>query len=205
MKRVFDAIRDSVKYYLEHYEIKPIEINRSWLADSKGVFVTFRDDSGVRGSMGFLDTDRPLKIAINDCAIAAASNDPRYKPLSSEEIDDIQMELTIIDEIYPADELKEFIKGFHGIYVESDVNAGILQPQEILWKNLDYNDALDYARIKAGILHENDLREVLIFEAHVYVQKERGKSVKDITRAVLKKYQNETKKSKLGLIFGGKS
>ena len=204
MKRVFDAIRDSVKHYLENHEIKPLEINRTWLADSKGVFVTFRDDKGIRGSMGFLDTDRPLKIAINDCAIAAATDDPRYKHLGPEEVDDVVLEVTIIDNIYPKSELKgEFIKGFHGIYVESDFNAGILLPHEILLKNLSLEDAIDYARIKAGILHSDDIKQVLIFDAHVYVQKRRGKSVKDITRAVLKNYHKQVKKSKLSFIFGG--
>ena len=56
---------------------------------NSGVFVTLNNQSGLRGCIGYPLPDKKLYKALEDAAIAAATEDPRFPKVKTEELDKI--------------------------------------------------------------------------------------------------------------------
>lgn len=116
-----------------------------------GVFVTLYINNGdLRGCIGtFLPTTQDLAHEIAQNAISAALEDPRFSPVSPEELDDITVSVDILshpEEIKSEDELDP---KKYGIIVQSGWRRGLLLP------DLEDVDTVDrqikIAMLKAGI------------------------------------------------------
>ena len=53
-----------------------------------GVFVTLNKSDQLRGCIGYVEGIKPLQNAVEEMAVAAAFNDPRFPPLEKEEMKD---------------------------------------------------------------------------------------------------------------------
>ncbi|MEM0438006.1 MAG: AMMECR1 domain-containing protein [Candidatus Micrarchaeia archaeon] len=171
---LFDSIRKSLAVFLSQGRVSyPIPAGNS-RTGACGVFVTLLDKEGnVRGSMGFLGTTRQLNLAAIDCAIAAASEDPRYRHITLEELDSITLELTLIRKVSgPHKDLSAVgDERVYGLYVEGPINAGVLLPREIRAQSLTPERALARAFNKAGMQPNNPAAKVYVFTARVFTQK----------------------------------
>lgn len=173
---LFDSVRKSLAVFLSQGRVSyPIPTGDT-RTGSCGVFVSLIDKSGtVRGSMGFLGTPRQLNLAAIDCAIAAASEDPRYRHIKLEELHEITVEITLIRQVSgphtdPAKESEAFCTRNCGLYVEGAINAGVLLPREIRVKSLDISGALALALKKAGISSSEKELKWYMFNSRVFVQ-----------------------------------
>ena len=63
---------------------------------NSGVFVTLNNADGLRGCIGFPMPDKKLSHGIIDAAIAAATEDPRFSPVKTDELSDIVFEVTVL-------------------------------------------------------------------------------------------------------------
>lgn len=96
-----------------------------------GAFVTLRMRRRLRGCIGRLPSDvAPVSLAeaVAGCARSAALEDPRFSPVTSDELPQIEIELSILSapfDIAPA----EIIVGRHGLYVSRRWSRGVLLPQ----------------------------------------------------------------------------
>ena len=101
----------------------------------QGVFCTLKTKYGMlRGCIGFPYPVKPLAEGVVDAAIASATEDPRFKPVSADELGGITIELTILttpkELTCPKAEIPNKIKiGTHGLIVESGYSSGLLLPQ----------------------------------------------------------------------------
>lgn len=184
---LFEAMRRSLRQYFSSHKIIHPPLDSENLSNSSGVFVTFRDSSGsVRGSMGFLDTDRALSLAAIDCAIRAAVDDPRYEPIIINDVDRVSIELTLIRSVSELgqdlkDQRKSFKKGVHGFYVEGEMSSAVILPREIAEKDLGFDDAIAKAKLKGGMPANAENLKVHMFDARVFLQKIFSSEVLDIT------------------------
>ena len=64
--------------------------------EERGVFVTLNELEKLRGCIGFPEPVYPLKRAIIEAARAAAFKDPRFPPVTEEEIEDITVEISVL-------------------------------------------------------------------------------------------------------------
>lgn len=124
---------------------------------NSGVFVTLNDSTGLRGCIGFPLPDKKLYNALEDAAIAAATEDPRFSPVKSEELDKITFEVTILtppEEIQVDDPLEypSRIKvGRDGLIVKHSFYSGLLLPQVPVEYHWTEEEFLGYTCEKAGI------------------------------------------------------
>ncbi|HSG73966.1 MAG TPA: TIGR00296 family protein [Nitrosopumilaceae archaeon] len=124
---------------------------------NSGVFVTLNDPTGLRGCIGFPLPDKKLYNALEDAAIAAATEDPRFSPVKSEELDKITFEVTILtppEEIQVDDPLEypSRIKvGRDGLIVKHSFYSGLLLPQVPVEYHWTEEEFLGYTCEKAGI------------------------------------------------------
>jgi uncharacterized protein (TIGR00296 family) len=76
------------------------------LDEERGVFVTLRKNNQVRGCIGTLKEDK-LWINVQKYAIFSAFNDPRFPPLQKDELPQIKIEISIIENV---EDVKTYLK-----------------------------------------------------------------------------------------------
>ena len=109
----------------------PPALPTALLPDASGVFVTVRTHGELRGCLGTLECRRGLGEEVARCAAEAASIDPRFAPVSPEELPDLTIEVSVLCPLEPLVEptAGAFTIGRHGLVVEQGRHRGLLLPQ----------------------------------------------------------------------------
>ncbi len=122
-----------------------------------GVFVTLKEEGELRGCVGFVTPDNSLLTSVSDAAVLAATEDPRFIPLSADETDRVELEITILDtpRVLDSRELEKpersIVIGKQGLMVESSFGRGLLLPQVALEWGFDATEFLEATCLKAGL------------------------------------------------------
>jgi len=120
------------------------------LAEPRGAFVTLRRHGKLRGCIGQPDAANGLGETVVQCAITAALRDPRFGPLRMEEIDGLEIEISVISEVRPV-RTEEIELGTHGIVVTGGGKRGLLLPQVAVERNWSVTQFLEAVCRKAGL------------------------------------------------------
>jgi len=134
-----------------------------------GVFVTInsvaKGEKELRGCIGFPYPTLPLAQAVMDSAINAATQDPRFPPLSLKELDDVVFEVSVltppklIEVRNPRDYCTKITVGEDGLIVERGLYKGLLLPQVPVEWGWDAQEFLCQCCNKAGLLSDYWLRQ----------------------------------------------
>jgi AmmeMemoRadiSam system protein A len=115
-----------------------------------GAFVTLLLRGRLRGCIGQMDSDAPLKDVVAHCARVVAREDPRFQPLRPEELPSIEIELSVLSD--PEDVRPGAIQvGTHGLLVTSGEHRGLLLPQVATQFRWDALRLLEETCEKAGL------------------------------------------------------
>ncbi|HXJ05306.1 MAG TPA: AmmeMemoRadiSam system protein A [Candidatus Acidoferrum sp.] len=131
---------------------KPIEnIPRAGVfAEKRGVFVTLTLRGRLRGCIGVVEAFEPLGESIARCAASAALHDPRFSPVRTEEVHELQIELSLLSPPEPI--LPEEIEiGKHGLLISQGSVRGLLLPQVASEHKFGREQFLDETCRKAGL------------------------------------------------------
>lgn len=109
--------RESIKTYLDLGEVPEFETSHKELASLSGVFVTLYKYGRLRGCIGHFEADMPLHKVVAEMTVAAASKDRRFSPVSKGELDDIELEISVLSPLRKIDSIDEIILGKHGIRI----------------------------------------------------------------------------------------
>jgi len=115
-----------------------------------GVFVTVYVNHRLRGCIGVIEGDESLGDGVVRCAACAALQDPRFPPLRPEELDDMQIQISLLSPLAPilAGEIEI---GRHGLMVALGRQRGVLLPQVATDHNLTVEEFLAETCRKAGL------------------------------------------------------
>ena len=102
--------------------------NQGVFAEPRGVFVTLRVRGRLRGCIGVIEANEPLGDAVVRSAASAALQDPRFPPVRSDELDHLQIEISLLSPPSPIC-LEEIVIGRHGLLVSCGAQRGLLLPQ----------------------------------------------------------------------------
>jgi AmmeMemoRadiSam system protein A len=94
----------------------------------RGVFVTLTSAGRLRGCTGYVEARVPLWEAVRDLAVASASRDRRFPPVTRDELDRLHIEVSVLTPPRPIDPAEIEI-GRHGLVVRMGAHAGLLLPQ----------------------------------------------------------------------------
>lgn len=146
-----------------------------------GVFVTVNKlkhgRKELRGCIGYPHPTTILAEAVIQCAISSATQDPRFFPLSPDELDHIVFEVSVLTPPEPVKvenpkHLPSKIKvGKHGLIVERGFYKGLLLPQVPVECNWNEEEFLSQCCIKAGLPPDNWLiktTKIYKFQAIVF-------------------------------------
>ncbi len=124
--------------------------------EKRGVFTTLTKHGELRGCIGFPYPVKRLDEAIIESAISAATQDPRFSPVSLDEMDEIVVEVTILTSpeklnVKPIEIPKHIKIGKHGLIVKHGLYSGLLLPQVAVEYNMDAEEFLSQTCLKAGL------------------------------------------------------
>ncbi len=155
---------------------KTLEVSSRDLAGSEcaGAFVTLRRRTRLRGCIGQIGTKQSTVEVVAYSARAAALEDPRFDPVRSEELRDIEIELSVLS-VPERIEPRQIEAGKHGLIVSRGWQRGVLLPQvavEQRWESVRF---LEETCVKAGL--ERDAWKqpetlILAFTADVFSESE---------------------------------
>ncbi|WP_457748621.1 AmmeMemoRadiSam system protein A [Sulfurimonas sp.] len=94
-----------------------------------GAFVTLKENGMLRGCIGRFEPDESLYKVIIDMAISASRYDTRFTPVTKEELDNIEIEISVLTPRKKVTSIDDVVVGKHGIYVEYGSKNGTYLPQ----------------------------------------------------------------------------
>ncbi len=144
-----------------------IEITSN-LLEKRGVFVTIRSGSVLRGCIGNLTPMEPLHELVVDVARQTALSDPRFNPIMASELGRINLEITVLGPMVKVKSPNEVIVGRHGLFIRYGGYQGLLLPQVAVEQNWNREKFLTNVCMKAGLQSDtwkNEDVELFIFTA----------------------------------------
>ena len=117
-----------------------------------GAFVSLHKQGRLRGCIGHFGEDVPLHRIVAEMARAAAFEDPRFMPVEKEELEDIDIEISVLTPMRRIQSLDEFELHRHGIYIRKGYRSGTYLPQvadQVNWTKEEFVSLC--AQDKAGI------------------------------------------------------
>ena len=135
-----------------------------------GAFVSLHKHGRLRGCIGHFGEDIPLHEIVAEMARAAAFEDPRFMPVTKDELDDIDIEISVLTPMRRIQSLDEFQLHKHGIYIRKGYRSGTFLPQvadEVNWTKEEFVGHC--AQDKAGIGWDGwKDAELYVYEAIVF-------------------------------------
>ena len=108
----------------------PVDTARE-LPGASGVFVTLKRRGELRGCIGTLQCRAGLAEEVSRTARESATQDPRFPPVSLQEIPELSLEISVLGPLELIDPTAEgaIVVGKHGLVVEQGLRRGLLLPQ----------------------------------------------------------------------------
>jgi AmmeMemoRadiSam system protein A len=167
--------RDTIERMAQGLEVPSFQVSSEALHRKLGVFVTLRREGALRGCIGFVQGIRPLFQAVGEMAAAAAFKDPRFPPVTAEELADVSLEISVLTPLRRIRKASEIQVGNHGIYIIRGANAGLLLPQVATESGWDRDTFLRQTCLKAGLPQDawqDPETELYLFSADIFSEQE---------------------------------
>ena len=121
-----------------------------------GTFVSLKRGGKLRSCCGYVGRSTPLAEALDRSALRAATDDPRFPPISEAELDELDMEVWLLWAPEPvtargADRVKAVVIGKHGLQISRGGARGLLLPGVAVDYNLSPKDFLKQVCLKAAL------------------------------------------------------
>jgi AmmeMemoRadiSam system protein A len=142
------------------------------LPDASGVFVTLKERGELRGCLGTLQCRRGLAREVARCAADAASEDPRFPPVTPGELQDVLVEVSVLGPLEAIDprNADAITIGRHGLVAEQGSRRGLLLPQVATEWGWTIEQFLRQTCVKAGLPGDawQHGARILRFDAEVF-------------------------------------
>ncbi len=169
-----EIAKTTVEGYITKGQIPKLEIKDDRLLKKEGAFVTIKKRGELRGCIGqIIPSGQPLWRVVQDMAIAAAIDDPRFEKVNRKELDSLSYEISVLSPPEQINDWKKIRLGEHGVIVKQGFNSGVFLPQvadETGWSLEEFLSQLCYQ--KAGLpptcYKDSQSIELKVFTAQVF-------------------------------------
>src|SRR6056297_318802 len=175
-RKMIQIARKSLNTYIMHKKIPNMKIKYEKLYEKRGVFVTLKKNGRLRGCLGYIYPRQKIYRAISNLAISAAVNDYRFPSVTKNELDDIDIEISILTRPKKIKDTGKIILGKHGVIIEKGNKRGVYLPQvakETGWNKTEFLNHLchDKAGLKKEAWKNDKSVDIYIFESLVFREK----------------------------------
>jgi len=127
-RALLDIARKSISLSLTEKGELRVSSPQGNLGSTSGVFVTLHRRGRLRGCMGRMEPVEPLADVVAQCAAVAANEDPRFSPLQAEEMNELEIEISVLSALQTV-RPEEVEPGRHGLMISKGLRKGVLLPQ----------------------------------------------------------------------------
>ncbi len=142
--------RRTIEEYVRNGKVPRDAEAQGALAAPGAAFVTLTRAGRLRGCIGYTEAVAPLYRVVQECAVAAATEDPRFPPVAPAELPSLHLEISVLTPMVPI-RPEEVVVGKHGLMVTKGRARGLLLPQVPLEQGWDRETFLDQTCLKAGL------------------------------------------------------
>ena len=128
-KRLLEIARQTLTEYIANGKRLSFKEDDPQLNITRGAFVTLHKDGNLRGCIGSFTSKEPLCKVISQMAIESATGDPRFSPVTKEELGHINIEISVLTEPQLIDDWQEIRLGVDGVIVRKGFSQGVFLPQ----------------------------------------------------------------------------
>jgi len=171
-RALVDIARAAVTECTSGRHVDVPSIDPATMPQASGAFVTLKRHGQLRGCIGTLECRAALADEVARVAVCAAREDPRFAPLRPEELEGLDVEVSVLGPLEPIDptDPDAIVIGRHGLVVEQGWRRGLLLPQVATEWNWDRETFLRQTCAKAGLPPDawRDRARVYRFAADVF-------------------------------------
>ena len=149
--------RETVENYVREGTLpQPAELTPE-MKEKAGVFVTLKKHGQLRGCIGTFEPAQPnVAEEIINNAVSSATRDPRFMPVTAEELPDLTYSVDVLTMPEPVQGEGDLDPRRYGVIVESGGRRGLLLPD---LEGVDtVQQQIDICRQKAGILPDEPVK-----------------------------------------------
>lgn len=171
-KELLHIARETIFTTLNNVKYEPFSDSKV-LQSRCGVFVTLNKNGMLRGCIGKFNADYELYKVVHDVAISSAFQDSRFPPVYLDELNDIDIEISVLGPFKKVNDFNDIELGTHGIYMIKNGRNGTFLPQVAIETGWNLEEFLGHcAQDKMG-LNWNDWKtsDLYMFEAEVFWEK----------------------------------
>jgi len=170
--QLLEIAKTSVERYILENQMPDFDITDSLLNESLGAFVTLKKHGQLRGCIGRFEPDIPLFQVVSQMAVAAATQDARFKPVQASELNDLDYEISVLSPLRKIDDWREIELGKHGVQIKQGLRSGVFLPQVATENNWDLDKFMgELCSQKAGLSWDcwkDGQVDIYIFTAEVF-------------------------------------
>lgn len=148
-----------------------IPVSSPRLEERRGAFVCLHKGRDLRGCIGMIEGVKPLHETVREMAVQAAFGDPRFPALEPDELEKIDIEISVLTPLQRIDDPSQIEIGRDGLYIRKRYQSGLLLPQVATEQGWNRTQFLEWTCNKAGLPRrawkEKDT-EIYIFSADIF-------------------------------------
>jgi AmmeMemoRadiSam system protein B/AmmeMemoRadiSam system protein A len=163
-KRILlEIARESIKSHLTGKPLPEFEIPDA-LNEFGAAFVTLNENNQLRGCIGHTTAVEPLYKTISICAVQAAVGDPRFPPVTPDEIGKLRIEISVLTPMKKIESIDEVKVGRDGLMIFKGSRRGLLLPQVATEYGWNATQFLEQTCLKAGLnINDYKLPDAVIY------------------------------------------
>ncbi len=150
-KELLALAKRAITDYVSNGKTPEGEIKNQKFKSDGAVFVTIKKKGSLRGCIGHTQPVMPLYQSVIKNALAACSGDPRFPPMTKDELKDIDIEISILSPLNQLKNIKDIQVGKHGLVIRKGMQSGLLLPQVATELGWDRETFLKHLCSKAGL------------------------------------------------------
>ncbi|MDD5226159.1 MAG: AmmeMemoRadiSam system protein B [Candidatus Omnitrophica bacterium] len=128
-KELLQIARSTAENYVRAGKIPELSPSAPALKQPMGAFVTLRENGQLRGCIGRFEPSEPLYKTVQQMAASAATQDPRFKPVSADELGKLEYEISVLSPLKNIKSAEEIELGKHGVAISKGIHHGVFLPQ----------------------------------------------------------------------------
>jgi len=172
---ILGLARETLQEFLKTGKLSKKSLTNPKFKEKHGVFVSLHTKQGdLRGCIGLIEAIKPLGIAVQDMVLAAATDDPRFMPVTLNELRNLKIEISVLSLLSRLGGIKDINQievGKHGLLIQSGPHCGLLLPQVATEYGWTREEFLAHTCQKAGLpldAWNRSNTEIYLFTAEVF-------------------------------------
>jgi AmmeMemoRadiSam system protein B/AmmeMemoRadiSam system protein A len=150
-EELLSLARSTLVEVINSGQLPAYETDDPVISRRSGAFVTLKKNGELRGCIGNLQSNAPLYRVVQEMTASAATADPRFYPVTSEELGQISIEISVLSPLRRIMDIDEIEVGTNGLVIYQAEAQGVLLPQVPIEEGWDRETFLENLCLKAGL------------------------------------------------------